>query len=85
MNNGEWKDVTKEFPPYDEDVLCYYEIARNKKDKEKEPHRYMVVGSLYSIREGKTFKIGDWHDKESNDINPTHWMKLPEPPKKPKS
>lgn len=85
MNTAEWKDATKDFPPYDEYVLCYYEIARDKKDKEKEPHRYMEIGSLSSITEGKGFKRGDWNDKDHNRITPSHWMKLPEAPKKPKA
>lgn len=74
----EWIDANKELPYFDVDVLCYYEIE-SKKDG---TYKYMVIGYVRSITSGKDYKNAEWVDKEYNNITPTHWMTLPEPPKK---
>lgn len=82
MKDSEWKDAKKEFPPYEKEVLCYYEIERTGKDKKEPPFQCYIVASLSAIREGKGFKNGEWTDKDHEYINPTHWTELPSPPVK---
>lgn len=70
----EWISVDDRLPEFETTVLVFYVVSE----------KYNVVenGLVRSIVMTKDSKSAEWIDSMSNAINPTHWMPLPEPPKK---
>lgn len=73
-DNG-WIKCSERLPDFGKYVLVFYKYG----DME-----YVEIGKLDAIRgyqssEG-TKTSTDWSDKEHNNLEPTHWQPLPEPP-----
>lgn len=78
----EWISVKERIPDFEIDVLVYYTIQKDKKNRDGDRFgRYIEIGCVSSITRGKSYENVEWRDKSYNALNPTHWMPLPEPPK----
>jgi hypothetical protein len=82
MLNADWRIAKDDFPPFDKNVLGYYELPATdaKKKPTGEVYRYYIICHINEVRQGSSYKYAEWVDSEHNSVTPTHWMELPNPP-----
>ena len=77
-----WRDAEKDFPPFDEKVIGYYELPET--DSKRKPtgkmFKYHVICYVNQITEGNGYRYAEWVDAEHNAVKPKWWTKLPIPP-----
>lgn len=77
-----WRDALRDFPPFDKDVMGYYEIPET--DGKKRPtgkmFRYYVICRVKCVTEGSGYRQAEWVDNDYNAVSPKFWTDLPAPP-----
>jgi hypothetical protein len=76
MKKNEWIPVTDDLPPIEEDVL----VATIGEGEDHKAKMFVDVARISFITQTKARKRPTWYDAKFEEIEPTHWMKLPEPP-----
>ena len=74
----EWIKVEDALPGFNEKVLIYWKLAKDK--KEVGFWDMIEIACVDSITNRKESKSVDWSDSDYNSKSPTHWMPLPKPP-----
>ena len=73
----EWISVKDRLPEIDHEVLIIYTIGKD--DNEFNVYETARVDNVTEYSNGK---VADWRRDGYSSVKPTHWMPLPEPPKK---
>lgn len=64
-----WFDANKVFPPFDKEVLGYYEIKE---------HKYYEFITCEIVTENSNGRFAQYRDRQYNSVNPIVWSELPQ-------